>query len=189
MEKTIILLGPIGSGKSTISLRIAEKLDIPCYSIDKIKNYYYYKHGYDALKAFQIEQAEGLAGRAAYNKKYDILVLKSVLNEFETGVIDLGAGQCYYLDPMLHNEAGEILDAFPNRFLLLPTDDNEENIRVLDKVIRQRRFPEGHTEELINLNRKYIRSRAANQLAKHLIFTHHKTIEEVSSEIVKKLKP
>ena len=59
---TIILIGPMSAGKSTVGQLLAEKLSLPSYSIDEFRWDYYAEIGYDQEKASEIAKTEGMVG-------------------------------------------------------------------------------------------------------------------------------
>lgn len=53
-DLTIILIGPMSAGKSTIGKLLAEKLGIPQYSVDDVRWDYYREIGYDEAETTDI---------------------------------------------------------------------------------------------------------------------------------------
>ena len=51
MNATVILIGPISAGKSTIARLLAEKLDLPHRALDDDRWNYYKEIGYDEAHA------------------------------------------------------------------------------------------------------------------------------------------
>ena len=49
MNSTIILIGPLGAGKSTVWHLLAEKLGLPQCSVDDVRWKYYEEIGYDKV--------------------------------------------------------------------------------------------------------------------------------------------
>ena len=54
MNSAIILIGPLGAGKSTIGHLLAKKLGLPQCSVDDVRWKYYEEIGYDKLLASKI---------------------------------------------------------------------------------------------------------------------------------------
>jgi hypothetical protein len=71
MDSTIILIGPMSAGKSTIGGLLAEKLGWPRYSLDEKRWEYYQEIGYDEAFADNIRQAEGMEGLLRYWKPFE----------------------------------------------------------------------------------------------------------------------
>jgi adenylate kinase family enzyme len=59
MSTDIILIGPIGSGKSTQGKLLSEKLEIPRCSLDDYRWDYYKEIGYDTDFADRLQKAGG----------------------------------------------------------------------------------------------------------------------------------
>ncbi|UUV18111.1 hypothetical protein NRK67_12535 [Fusobacteria bacterium ZRK30] len=71
MKKDIILIGPVGAGKSTIGKLLSEKLDIPQASLDDIRWKIYKGSGYDFELAYEIMKREGFLGIYRYWKPFE----------------------------------------------------------------------------------------------------------------------
>ena len=57
MNSTIILIGPLGAGKSTVGRLLADKLGLPQCSLDEVRWAYFEELGYDKEMASKIAQA------------------------------------------------------------------------------------------------------------------------------------
>ena len=55
MRREIILIGPIGAGKSTLGRLLADRLEVPSVSMDQVRWDYYRAIGYDAAAAQEAE--------------------------------------------------------------------------------------------------------------------------------------
>ena len=58
-KDTIILIGPMGVGKSTVAQALAQRLQLPQCPLDQMAHYYYFKEGYDINQAKELEANEG----------------------------------------------------------------------------------------------------------------------------------
>lgn len=71
MNSTIILIGPLSAGKTTVGRLRAEKLDLPFCSVDTVRWAYYQKVGYDSTLASQIATpGQGIQGVLHYSKPF-----------------------------------------------------------------------------------------------------------------------
>lgn len=124
----IILVGPMGVGKTTLALHLSEKLGLLNYPIDRLKWYYRFKKGYNLAKGTNILKEKGFQELANYfNDYFDNNDLAQILDEFRGGIFDFGASHSHYDNYSDLLEAKRILAPFPNVILLLPTDDFNRN--------------------------------------------------------------
>ena len=80
MDRPIILIGPMGAGKTTIASLLAQKLGIVHHELDTRRWDYYLELGYDEAYAAQIREDAALfarAQRALAPYKHVILLLPS----------------------------------------------------------------------------------------------------------------
>ena len=192
LRNEIILVGPMGVGKTTLALHLSEKLGILNYPIDRLKWYYRFKNGYNLAKGTRILKESGFQELAKYfNDYFGNDELFQILDEFRGGIFDFGASHSHYenYDDLL--EAKRILAPFPNIIQLLPSDDFITNCNILDERIVKRYEDVEWKREVINSyieqNRIYLLSNSYSSLAKKTVYTNGKTIEQVGEEILNKV--
>ena len=178
---TIILIGPIGSGKSTIGKLIAEKLALPQFSMDQKRWEYYREIGYDEELVQQKQQAGDFWGVQNYWKPFEAHGVERLLSECNQGIIDFGAGHSVYEDDVLFQRVQQALKPYTNVFLLLPSPHVEESLQILKQ--RNEGMPEGIQE----INEHFVRHPANYQLAKFTVYTQNKTPQETCQEIINKV--
>lgn len=72
MNSTIILIGPIGTGETTIGHLLARSLTLPLCSIDVVRPEYYRKVGYDDAVASEIAASDqGIRGVLRYANPFE----------------------------------------------------------------------------------------------------------------------
>lgn len=190
-REEIILVGPMGVGKTTLALHLSEKLGILNFPIDRLKWYYRFKNGYNLAKGTKILRESGFQELANYfNDYFGNHELAQILDEFRGGIYDFGASHSHYDN---HNdllEAKKILAPFQNIIQLLPTDDFKTNCKILDERIARRYEDVEWKREVLNSyieqNRIYLMSNSYSSLAKVTVYTDGKTIEQVGEEILSK---
>jgi shikimate kinase len=78
MEISIILIGPLGAGKTSVGNLLAEKLDLPFCSVDAVREVYYRKVGYDEAYASQIATSDqGIQGVLRYSKPFEARMIET----------------------------------------------------------------------------------------------------------------
>ncbi|MCM1989081.1 shikimate kinase [Oceanirhabdus seepicola] len=176
MKRDIILLGPVGVGKSTIGKLLSSRLNIPQASLDKKRWSIYKESGYDFEYAEKIKQEEGFLRLYKYWKPFEAYSVKRVLEMYPNHIHDFGAGQSVYEDKNLFEEVSEILKPYSNVVLLLPSPNKEESLNIL---FERNKFPH---------NDLFIKNPSNEKLAKIIVYTKGKTPEETCEEIISKLK-
>jgi len=190
MISTIILIGPIGTGKTTIGHLLADSLDLPLRSVDVVRSAYYQKVGYDeSLTSTIAASGQGIRGVLRYAEPFDAKMIKMLLADFPRSILDFGASNSVYSDSEILSNVEQTLAPYPNVILLLPSPDREESAELLKIRLTRVLTKEGKTfsDELFELNDYFIQHSSNYQLAKRIIYTKNKTIEIIRDEIVKGL--
>jgi shikimate kinase len=187
MNKTIILIGPMGVGKTTVGKLLAERLGLRNVSLDEIRRPYYDEIGYDNEAAKQIHAERGMAGIIEYWKPFEVYSVERVLQDYDNAVIDFGAGHSVYDDEALFARAKNAIAPYPNVVLLLPSADQDESTCILNA-----RIPASASPEIIpwyrEMNAYFLKHHANRDLAKITVYTKDRTPEETCDEIIRKLK-
>tara|TARA_R110002072_G_scaffold64203_2_gene159281 strand:+ start:128913 stop:129467 length:555 start_codon:yes stop_codon:yes gene_type:complete len=181
MKLPIILIGPMATGKSTIAAELSNLLDIPRAPMDRIRWYYYFKNGFSLEKQDEIDNFTDVM---AYWKPYEVIAVQQIVREFNEYIIDFGAGHSWFTDKEQLRTVSSALNDLPNIFLLLPSEDNEESLRICNERLAERKGTELDKEE-IKANFDFINDESNYRLAKHIIYTKDKTVESTADEIHK----
>jgi hypothetical protein len=190
MDPTIILIGPIRAGKSVIAELVAKELHLPHYSLDDERWTYYHEIGYDEAEASRIAKSEeGMLALLRYWKPFEAHSVERIVAEHTGCVIDFGAGHSFYEDDALFSRVQAALAPYPNVFLLLPSPDPDESVRVLNERFAQLLAEEvGEVDpRLLDMNEQFVRHPSNYRLAKKTIYTNGKTPAETCAEIVGEL--
>ncbi|MEM9945415.1 MAG: shikimate kinase [Cyanobacteria bacterium P01_D01_bin.36] len=181
MPLDIVLIGPIGAGKSTVGKLLAQQLELPQCSMDEKRWAYYREIGYDEAIAQQKREAGGW-DLQHYWKPFEAHAVDRILSECHRCVIDFGAGHSVYEDAHLFQRVERALAPYPNVVLLLPSADRDESIRIL--IERNRDLPSNTRD----INRLFVTHPSNYRLAKFTVYTKGKTPEETCKEILENIK-
>ena len=184
MDTNIILIGPMRAGKTTVARLLAQALDMPHISLDKVKPKYYEEFGYDQAYARQLRDEQGFGALLTYWKPFEVRLVEQILQEYPKGhVIDFGAGHSVYEDAAHFKRVQDALTPYPHVIFLTPTDDTEENIRIL----HQRDLDDGESG-LPEMNGQFVRHESNRKLATVTIFTKDATPEQTLEEVLKYIR-
>ena len=179
--KPIILIGPIGAGKTTVGKMLSTKLSTPFYSLDEEEKQYTAPLGYTDEKYDRIKEKEGPFPAYEYARGFFDEALVRFLEAHKNGVFDLGGGHPIVPDPEKQERIKAALKPYTNIFLLMPTEDLQESLKVLYKRNEI-------TEDIPDFNVLYFKDRTFWDIAKFVVYTEGKTPEETCEEVIKKLK-
>ena len=181
MPLDIILIGPVRTGKTTVSRLLAERLGLSTVSLDDLRWNYYKEIGYDQNLAQQIRQTGGFVALVFYWKLFDVYAVERVLADHRDCVINFGAGHSVYESQELFLRVKKALAPYPNVVLILPSQDAEESIRILNERTRDLvgLFGQG-----FNWNEYFVRHRSNYDLARFVVYTKGKAPEETCDEII-----
>lgn len=188
MRNTIILIGPMMAGKSTVGRLLSERLGLPQIVLDDVRWDYFNEIGYDEEETRQIVAEQGMAGLLAYWKPFEVHAVERVLADHDNCVIDFGAGYTVQEDKELFGRVEAALAPYEHVILLLPTPDLEKSIEILNTrmaaLLREVGQPEERIPEVLKANEGFVNLPYNGRLAKRIVYTEGKTPEETCDEIV-----
>ena len=174
----VILIGPINAGKTSVARCLAERLGVPHIELDDLRWDYYKEIGYDQAEAKRRVDAGGFWKLYEYWKPFEAHAAARVLSEHSSGVISFGAGHSVYEDDDLFQRVQRALSPFPNVVLLVPTDDVDEALRILT----ERGGPGPDMQP--NINEHFLRHPSNRTLARHVVYTAGRTLDETCAEVL-----
>ncbi len=181
-SKSIFLLGPVGTGKTTIAKLLSERLQRSQAGMDGIRRRYYQEAGYSEDEESKINKTKGFPGVLDYWKRFDLHAIKRALEDHPDCIVDFGAGQTVFDSEPDLAQVEKLLEPYPNIFLLLPSPDPDESIVVLHDRLRQRTSVDG-----VPLIRYLMTHHSNKQLATFRVYTEGKTPTETCKEILENL--
>ncbi len=183
MRKEVILIGPMGVGKTTLATLLSEKLQVQSIGLDEIRWYYYYKQGYSVAYAEELRQQKGFRnGLYAYWKPFEADSVVAMLEDFQGCVFNFGAGQSVYEDPALFAKVQDALKDCAHVVLLIPAKDHSESLEYLVNRFNEIGYPPD--EEKVELLKHFIEHSSNWTLAKHIVFIKDKSKETICEELL-----
>lgn len=182
MRKEILLIGPMGVGKSTVSALLSERLDLQQISLDDIHMYYYYKQGYNRAQANKLSKQLGGQAMYSYFKPFDVEAVVHMLQDFKNCIFDFGAGHSVYEEKGHFAKVSNSFQPFENVVLLIPSADHEESLAFL--LERAKQLGRNPREDQIALVKHFIEHDSNWNLAKFVIYTKDKSPEEICTEVL-----
>ena len=177
-RKEIILIGPMGSGKSTVADLVSLKTGLTRRSLDELRWHYYDELGYDRDLARYIRTQDGFWGLYRYWKPFEAHAVKRALEDFHECIFDFGGGHSVYEDETLLAQVRERLAPYSHVILLIPSPDQDESIRLLNAR------NEYDSDSQREVNEHFVRHRSNYDLAKHIVYTKGKAPETICEEIL-----
>lgn len=189
-QQNIILIGPLGTGKSTIAEHLSIRTGLRNIPVDKLKWYYRLNNGYDLVKSRNILRTNGFSELINYAQSYfGPREIHEILNQF-SGIVDLGASDTHCNDMRSIKAINQYLEPYPNVFLIMPYQDEELSIQVLKKRLIQRykddRLKGPVLSSYLEKNEEFVRSTQNHSVAKHVVYTNDRSFDKIAEEIILK---
>lgn len=178
----IVLIGPVGAGKSTIGGLLAEALRLPQVSMDDLRFAYYQQIGYDANYAARLRAEQGFSALIAYWKPFEAYAVEQLLRDYQACVFDLGAGHTVYEDAALFERVRQALAPFRNVVLLQPDPDAELSLDIMesyDPVLARDR----------EINHHFLTHPSNRLLARHVIYWRGLSPEQTRDAVLAAVSP
>jgi shikimate kinase len=189
MNANIVLIGPSGTGKTTIAALLGVELNRPVVELDKRRWDYYNEIGYDAAYAQKLREEQGMKALAAYWKPFEIHSVERVLADYSSNsVISFGAGHSVYEDDKALQRAKKALSEH-SVVLLIPSPDVETSVDILGKRIlaKEPELTAEFIKPISEINRFFIEHHSNRELATITVFTQNRQPNETCREIIQRL--
>lgn len=179
-----MLIGPFGSGKSTVGRLLAEHLGVPDVSMDGHQNYYR-ELGFTGAEFNRLWQEESPHTADRWFHTFFPAAVERLLSEYHNCVFDLGAGHTVFEDDALFQRVKLALEPFRNVVLILPSPDLDESVRILREREAERKInPYFLNSTEFDYFSHWVKSHCNFDLAKFTVYTEGKTPEETRDEVL-----
>jgi shikimate kinase len=178
VRNEIVLIGPVGVGKTTVSKLLAERLSIPKVSMDDILFDYFRDVGFIEEHWKSIAEKLGRPAAYRYLKVFGSYGVKRILEDHKNCVFDFGGGGVMGEFPDEFAAMKSALADFENVVFLIPSPDKKESLEFL--YDRLKINPPGWT-----LLEHFVFHPTHDELAKHVIYVKGKTPEQICEEILR----
>lgn len=180
----IVLIGPVGAGKSTVGEILAARLGLPVRQLDLVTWEYAAEYGFGSEEFSRAIQEEGFL--AADRRLHHALeyALERFLAEHRDCIFDLGAGHPHHEDEELNARARAALAPFEHVILILPSPDLDASVQTLKERNRRERRGSWLMDER-DYFEHWVKDPQFHQLATATVYTDGKTPEETADEILR----
>ena len=169
LENSILLIGPMGSGKTTIGSLLSERLNMQQISLDHRE---------------QLEQLYKKSEHFKNSKECEFFLTSTELTHLqEPSVVDFGAGHSIYEDPFMFLEMKHLIEKFSHVILLMPSEEKEESLTILNE---QKRIEKDSQRAKDNAH--FVYSDCNEKLATLVQYTKGKSPSEITDELLVKLE-
>jgi hypothetical protein len=176
-REEIILIGPVGAGKSTIGQLLATKLGLPQVSLDDIRFNYFREIGYDEEYGRRLRAEKGFPALVDYWKPFEAYAVERVVADHRDCVFDFGAGYTVHEDVLLFERVRKALTPFRNVVLLLPDPDVATSQAIMESydatVARDR-----------EINLHFLSHPSNRLLATHIVYWRGLTPDQTRDEVL-----
>lgn len=182
----VIIIGPVGAGKSTQGALVAKAMNKPSLSLDGVANSYYEANGFSMSCYQNAKKTHGLL--EAYRQWWPSLAYaaQQVVKDYPDSVIDFGAGHSHYEDSHLFDAVKKALSDYAHVVLLLPSADLDHSVSVLrERCLQQRGRDWVH--DGYDFIEHWVKDDCNHHLATLTVYTEGKTPEETRDEILQKI--
>ena len=166
-EESIILIGPSGTGKSTVAEELRKKTGMKRLCLDVIAN-----------RARDTGFMNNFKNADEFNSYMISKSLERVKKDGSYGIVDFGAGHSVYDDQEIFEKVKSMLKPFKNIVLLLPDKDEEKSLNIM----------KSRSTGDIRDNKKFFESPCNKELATITVYGNNRQPLEIAEEVMQCIK-
>ncbi len=175
--KDIVLIGPVGVGKTTTAKLLSNQLNLPLVSMDDLRLNYYKEIGYDDEHRFELKSKIGQKAVEQYWSIFDPHSIERILSDHQNCIFDFGGGTTVCEYDYNFDRMKSALKPYSNVVLLIPSTDKKESLSII--YDRMKIQPDGFT-----MIEYFVSNDAPYELAKHTVFVKNKSPEQICTEVL-----
>ncbi|MFB7165136.1 shikimate kinase [Streptomyces sp. NPDC056242] len=179
----MVLIGPAGTGKTTLGLEIAAQAQRPFLDLDAAADEYYAQVGWSIPR---LRERIAAVGRLAAESEWEgarAHAVASVVADHPDAVIALGAGHTSYTDPVHRAEVRTVLRRCRHVVRVLPSPDRELSLTLLRQRCTttkgQSWIVDGH-----DFLEQWLDDPGALQMATRTIYTESETPAQTAARLI-----
>jgi len=184
VPRSIVFIGPVCAGKSTLAALVADALGSANVDLDEVER----ERGWYAEAGMSIEEMfarGGVVGIVQATTEWEptlLRVAERVLHEYPDAVISFGAGHSHYRDDALF---ARVRAALADRFVVFVLPDPDPAVSVTE--LRKRSVADRDADWIygdFDFMDHWVRDACNHELADYVLYTRGRTPEECAAEIV-----
>ena len=190
-NKSIVLIGPVAAGKSTISeiiQRQKNELGLVHMPLDKTSEFYLNYYGYDFSKGRNLMKSGSYQEYLNYRQLFNFQYIKSLIDNIDRPyLLEFGGSDTITSTNEDSEELKSMLREFKNVVLLLPSKDKKYSEQILERRVTHL-VDESMGKFLKFVNRQLLQDGFYEEVVTSTVYTESKTPEEVAYEILELVK-
>lgn len=172
INNSIILIGPMGVGKSSVAKELSELTNMPKISLDN---------------RTQLKDLYANRDKFLSKKEFELYLVGSVFNSLkEPAIIDFGAGHSIYKTPLMFYEFQRLMKKFKNVVYLVPSEDKTEALEIINERVQQR--GKNNSVDYEKINKEHLESPCNNLVATMKVCTKGLSVDEVTKKVLVNVK-
>lgn len=172
-------------GKSTVAEMLSKRLNLPHIRLDLLRWDYFNKMGWteDKLQKNRDELSE--LGFMEFCSSLELPMLSMIFDDYHNCIFDFGGGNAMYSEPNEVQQVKDLINNFPNSFLILPSADLAESMLTINRRNSEYKGRGRHfTLSELKVNSDILKYHYEHPIASHTIYNLHMSAHDVAEKII-----